>query len=326
MPTLLVNRRMNPALAARVEASVTGRKRDATSTSRMRRLVSLARLALVLALVFAIHAVITTRQRIRTDVDRRRAELLETVRTHAATLTVEDWKAVERIESWLVRLSGAYEGDRVDDRLRSREGRTRILGRPAVYVRGSIDSLRTSDGVAAAAATSSKDALLLCLLDPPARRTEAALYERVRTAYAGGMVLEERSANVRRLDDAIVGLPFLLPPWSDRVRAAEGAKELARLKRDFERAPIERAKRAVRAEVLVAAIDEPGDGKVPTELDGERPHDVRIAIVDLPSGEVLLRMRRRVDPSSLSDAKRPMYARGLDGCALAFDVHRELDR
>src|SRR5690606_36753235 len=111
----------------------------------------------------------------------------------------------------------------------------------------------------------------------------------------------------------------------DRVRAAEDGKELARLERDLERAPIERAKQAARAEILVAAVDEPGDGSGPTELDGERPHDIRLAIVDLPSGEVLLRMRRHVDPSWISTAKRPMYATGLDGCAFAFDVHQALD-
>jgi hypothetical protein len=326
MPTFLVTSRMAPALAARVQASVTGRKRDPGASSRMRRIASLARLALVLVLVFATHTVVTTRQRMRADVEQRRANLLEAVRAHAATLTAEDQSAVARAERWLVRFSGAYEGDVVADEVRSREARKSTLGRPAIYVRGTIESLRTSDGIAAAAATSAKDALLLCLSDPPAERTEAALLERVRTAYGGGVAAEERSANVRRLDDAIVGLPFLLPPWADRVRAAEDANELARLKRDFERTPIERAKQAARAEILVAAADEPGDGSGPTELDGERPHDVRITIVDLRRGEVLLRMRRHVDPSWISAARRPMYATGLDGCAFAFDVHEALDR
>ena len=61
-----------------------------------------------------------------------------------------------------------------------------------------------------------------------------------------------------------------------------------------------------------------------TELDGERPHDVRIGLVDLTSAKMLLRLRKRVDPTWISMNARAQYASGLDACALAMDVHESI--
>jgi hypothetical protein len=125
---------------------------------------------------------------------------------------------------------------------------------------------------------------------------------------------------VRRLNDAIVGLPFLSSTFADRIRGAEDVSEIAKLKKDFESVALDRTKRALRAEVLIVALDEKGDGAAPTELDGERPHDVRVAIVELESGKVLLRAKRHVDPSWIAVDKRPVYSSGADSCALGFDL------
>jgi hypothetical protein len=132
--------------------------------------------------------------------------------------------------------------------------------------------------------------------------------------------MEQRTANVRRLHEAAAGLPVLLPPWAARVRQARDLPELQGLRRELERAPMAAAKQAARAEVLLVALDEPGDGKGPTELDGERPHQVRVALVDLKSDRVLLRVRRQVDPSWISATARSEYAGGLDACALGYDL------
>jgi hypothetical protein len=323
MPTSLTNSRMDPALAARVEASVTGRRTAPGAAPRVRRMISLARLVLVLTAAFAIYSAVTTRQKARTELAQKRLELLEIVQMHAAGVSPTDRGAVTRAEAWLRRLSGAYEGDLVPSELRADGALTAVLARPAIYVRGPIDAFRSPEDIASAAAASAKDALLLCLMHPPAARTERVLLEKVRVAYAGGPSMEEQTANVRRLDEAIVGLPFLQPEWSERVRTVEDAAELARMKRELEHAPIARAKQAAAAKLLVVAIDERGDGKGPTELDGERPHDVRIALVDLAAAKILLRVRKPVDPSWISQAKRPTHASGLDDCALAFDVHAD---
>jgi hypothetical protein len=321
MPTLLVNARMNPALAERVEASVTGRKTSPTgriSPSVVRRFVAWARVVLVVALAAAVYTGVTTYQRTRRALEAKRAELVGIVTIAQADVTAKDRSAVDRAAGWVNRLAGPYEGD-----VAAPPGLAAELLRPAIYVRGAIDTMRTRESLAGAAAASGKDALLFCLLDPPVARSEAAVIKKVRFVRAGGAPFEERTANVRRLDEAMVGLPLLSSDFLGRVRAAEDVSELAKLKKHFEQVPLDRAKRAMRAELLIVALDEKGRTTDPTELDGERPHDVRVAIVELDSGRVMLRARRHVDPSWIDKDQRPVYANGADSCALGFDLRNE---
>ena len=74
--------------------------------------------------------------------------------------------------------------------------------------------------------------------------------------------------------------------------------------------------------MLLFAIDEPGERTAVSELDGEKPHWVRVGLIDLTTGQLLLRLRRRVDPSGLSEVTRAEYARGVDDCSLALDVRQ----
>ncbi len=327
MATLLTTSKMHPELAARIEASVRGVEYKPGAARRLPpRLVSLARAALVLVVALGVYTVVNGRRRDRQELERTRTKLLDTVGAQSAWLSPEDKDAVTRDESWLMRSSGEYEGDLVSAELRAPGALTAALARPTVYVRGALGSFKSPRLIADAAATSGKDSLLLCLMDPPASRSETVLFEKVRVAYGGGPAVEERTRNVRRLHEAIVGLPLLLPPWSDRVRSAADGAELARLEREVERTPIVRAKQAVRAELLLAVLDEPSDGGGPTELDGERAHAVRIVLVDLASEKVLMRAHRLVDPTWISLAKKSTYASGLDSCGLAFDVHQSLGK
>ena len=140
-------------------------------------------------------------------------------------------------------------------------------------------------------------------------------------AYAGGKRIEAPTAHVRRLEEAQLGLPFLTPAWQRDVESTTTRADLERMRVAFERAPIQAAKRAAKAKFLLFAMDEPGVGPGPTELDGERAHPVRVGLVDLSSSKVLLRLRRMVDPSWISAAERAEYSRGLDSCKLALDVH-----
>ena len=141
----------------------------------------------------------------------------------------------------------------------------------------------------------------------------------VRAAYAGSAEVELRAASVRRLEVAVAGLAFLEPAWEERVRAAE-ADDLGGLRRQIDRAPIETAKLAAKSSALIFAVDEAGEGQGPTEIDGERPHAIRLEIVDLALAKVLLRAKKRVDPAWISVDRRPEYASKLDSCAFAFDV------
>ena len=327
MATFLTTSKMHPELAARIEASVRGVEYKPGAPRRLSpRLVSLARAALVLVVALGVTMVVTGRRRDREELERTRRTLLDTVGAQSAWLSPEDKDAVTRDESWLMRSSGEYEGDLVSPELRAPGALTAALARPTVYVRGALGAFKSPRLIADAAGTSGKDSLLLCLMDPPASRVEKVLFEKVRVAYGGGPALEDRTSNVRRLHEAIVGLPLLLPPWSERVRSAPDGAELARLKREVERTPIVRAKQAVRAELLLAALDEPSDGGGPTELDGERAHAVRIVLVDLASEKVLLRTKKLVDPTWISLAKKSTYASGLDSCGLAFEVHEGLGK
>lgn len=324
MATFLVTTKMNTALRARVEKAVHGGR--ATSPRTIRRVVSLARFALVLALGLGIYTVVTNRRSEQRELERVRSELVALARSHAEGLGPNDLGAVARAESWLARVASPGFSETVVDELRAPGALEAKLSGPLVWVRGSLDGFGTPSAVAESIAASGKDALLLCMLHPPPARTEKILLDKIRPVYVGGPELEDHTANARRLHEAAVGLPYLLPPWSERVRAAADRGELSQLRRDLERAPVERAKLAAKAGLLLVALDEPGDGSGPTELDGERPHFVRVALIDVVASKVLLGTRRRVDPSWISDAKKPTRSMGLDSCALAFDVHEAVRR
>lgn len=278
----------------------------------------MARLVLVIAIGAIVWGVVSLHRRDVEDLERTRATLLSAVRAARASLVPEDESAARRAESWLIRSSGTYEGDFIAAELRPPGALAAVLARPAVYVRGALGQMNNSQGIAVAAAISLKDPFLVCLVNPPVSRTETALLAKVRDAYSSAA--EQHSPNVRRLRDAQVGLPFLMPPWSDKIRSAKNPEELDLLRSEFEKAPIEGAKRAAKAELLVFAMDEPDDAGAPAELDGERPHFVRVGLVDLVAAKVLLRTRKPMDPSWISVAKRSLYAGGVDGCALAFDA------
>ncbi|NUP14123.1 MAG: hypothetical protein HOW73_49450 [Polyangiaceae bacterium] len=325
MATFLTTSKMNPALAARVEKSVHGGR--ATSPAATRRLIALARVAAVAGLAIAIWIVVTGRRRDRADTENVRAELVARAEANIESVTTSDRDLVTRAESWLGALSDPdYRGDFVAEELRPAGALAAALSRPALYVRGPMQSFGNYEQLADTAASSKKDALLLCLLRPPASRAEKAVYEQVKIAYFDGPGLEERTSNARRLHDALAGLPFLQAAFADRVRAAQSDKDLKKIRTELDRAPVDAAKVALKSELLLVAIDEPGDGKGPTELDGAQSHFVRLALVDLHASTVLFSLRRHVDPSWISSEKRPTYASGLDGCALGFDVHEQIAR
>jgi hypothetical protein len=323
MATFLTTAKMDPALVARIEASVSGRrkKQPGRAAAAAPRLVSVARVGVLLFVVAVVYMVVGVRRKEKQDVSLARTELLLAASKNSASLTPYEMTSVARAEAWLVNFSRGYDGEVVADELRAPGALGATFARPTVYVRGAIGAFSSSRRIAEAATTSAKDALLLCLLEPPSARAEKDLLAKVRIAYAGGPVMEEHTKNVRRLHDAEVGLPFLTPQWAERVQNAPELADLTRLKRDLDRAPIESAKQAARAGLLLVAMDEPGTGGGPTELDGERTHWVRLGLVDMASEKILLSTRKLVDPSWISLAKKSEYASGLDGCGLAFDVH-----
>jgi hypothetical protein len=96
------------------------------------------------------------------------------------------------------------------------------------------------------------------------------------------------------------GAPFLSPEWDDHIRGAKTLRDLTHLRRELNAAPIDSAKSAMKARLLLVAMDEPKVGDGPTEIDGAYAHYVRVELVDLDTNETLLRARKFVDPGKLS--------------------------
>jgi hypothetical protein len=275
----------------------------------------------VIALV---SAAFVTRRREKGVLEKDRAALADAVRMKGAGVSAEERLAVAHTESWLARLAAAYEGDVLADSVRGKSAFEALVHGSAVYVHGSVAGFENANALAATTNASLKDAFALCLLDPPESRGEKALMARVRVAYSNAAMLEQKTANVRRFRDERETLRVLSPPFAASVLEAD-EHQLSVLKTELERAHVDRGIEALRATLLIAVMDEPGKSGA-AELDGERPHDVRVAIVDLPQSRVLMRLRLPVDPSGWSANVRTEYASGIDGCALAFDVRDRAGR
>lgn len=318
MATFLTTPKMSPEFRARLEASVRG-KRIAPGARLAPRSRSWLRLAAIGVSVAAVLALFAFFRKERAELEAARGELLERARREAAPLTSDDQRTPERVKTWLERLSGPYPGDSIAKELRGTAELTSALSRSILYVRGPLGSFRSASGIAESAGSSLKDALVTCLLDPPASRSEKALLARARTAYGRGERADP-TAHVALVRDALAGLPFLGAEFLSRVQAAEHVRELSRLERDFTRAPLSEARRAAKSELLLFAMDEPATRPGPVELDGERAHDVRVGLVDLRAERLLLQLRFPVDPSFISVNARVEYAGPIDSCALALDV------
>lgn len=316
MATLLVTRRMSPELRARVEASVAGR-RKASGRTKAPWLRAGVRAGLVLFAALLLVAGVRMRRQALAELEAEQNALLARLEREARAFSERERLIAERVETWLLHAAEPYRGDSVAAELRG-AGLAAALARPAVYVRGSLATFAEPGGLAASAESSFPDAFVLCLHAPPATRKEKALASRARAVLAGATRREV--PHVARLADALRVLPLFAPAFTGRVRSADHPRELAVLRDVLERAPLAGARAAARAELLLFAIDEPGDPALPAELDGERPHRVRIGIVDLAAEKSLLALRRTVDPTSLSAAARAEHASGIDSCALALDV------
>jgi hypothetical protein len=321
MPTLLVNRKMSPALVARIETSVTGRRPKSKAVRSTARRTSLLRLAAVLGLAAPIAVMATGYRRSRAELADARAALSGEWTRQTGTLSADDQGFLVRAEERLRGFAGEYPGDLTVETLRPAGSLGAVLGRPSVYVRGPIAAFSSSQGIARAALESGKDAFLLCLLDPPSSRDEKSLLGKARIALGGGDPAQKLTPNVHPLHELEVGLPVFLPAWGERVRSARDTQELSRLERELHKAPIDATKSALGARLLIAVLDEPNEGTGPTELDGEHTHQVRVLMAELPAHEPLLRMRRRADPSWITPSRRSRYARQLDSCKLALDLH-----
>lgn len=322
MRTLLVNQKMAPALAARIEASVAGRRQVVGLKRSNRRVALVVRAAAVVMVLGVVGSAVWAQRNARLDRDRMRAALTQDWSDARNEVGVQGEQLLMQIERLLTEAAGhAGAGEYVAQPLRREGALAAVLARPLIYVRIPSVAAATHASIAAASAESGKDAFLLCLLEPPRPASEQAFLPKARAALAGGTATYPLTAQVFRLHDLESGTSRLSLAWGAAIAGARDTKALSRLQRDFQKAPILGVKNALRAEVLVATLDEADDSGGVTEMDGEHPHTVRVVLWDLKRAELLLSVRRHVDPSWVSPNRRSQYARELDSCKLAIAVH-----
>jgi hypothetical protein len=316
--TFLTTSKMSPELVARVEQSVRGPTAGRKLSPRTVALLRAGALLIVLGLAVWF---ILTRRRMNHELEADRASLLEAVRGESSQLDDAERSMVARANGWLGREDGDYQGDVVSPELRG-EALPKTLARTMVYVRGPLGRFANEADILEVADASIVDAFVLCLLDPPAERSEKILRRRARAVFTGGDGVKA-AAHVERFYSAILGLRVLAPEWENRVRAAETLREIATLRAELAAAPLDAAGRAARAELLLVVADEPTLGG-PTELDGASNHWIRATLIDLASGRVLLRLRKLVDPAWIHPDTRVEYASGINSCEAALAVRDEV--
>lgn len=307
---------MSPALSARVQAAVSGRQ------APRRPLKSLLRILTFAFVVASVVGVVRFRQQRQQRLETQRAELLASLQQAGKSLTRTDRELPARVATTIaLEAAAGYLGDQLPQELRNEAQLMAVLSQPTLYVRGPLDALARPERVSEVAASSSKDAFVLCLLAPAEARTEKALRLKASAAYAQSKSLEV-TQHVERLAPLLQALPLMGRDWTRRIQAAETAPALQILQKLVDAAPLAAAVRAAKARQLLLVLDEAGTSTGPSELDGERAHAVRVVLTDLTSGDARLRFRRNVDPAWLSDQARAQYASGIDSCALAMDLRQ----
>jgi hypothetical protein len=317
--TFLVTPKMNPELAARVEASVRGRRGDDARAAPTR--VAVMRVLALAAALCVLGLWLREWQHRDAELEAARDELLVAIGREASSLTPRDHQLSSRVDAML-KETAADSDDVVSEQLAKPEALAAWLAKPTAYFRAERAAFAADVPLLEKSRSSLKDAFILCLIHPPKTPGEKAMLKHIQRAYAGA--LEKRTPNVRRLHAAVHVLALLSREWLKRVEEADSLAELNELQKAFERAPIERGKAAARSELLIYLLDEPTEQGAPTELDGASRHDVQVGFIDVRSGKPLLRLRQRVDPAWISDANRPEMGRALNSCNLAIDVRARL--
>lgn len=312
MPTFLTTRKMHPDLRARIERSVSGRTTGGQTARATTR--ALFRAGLVLGIgSLATFLWLSYRAEVR-ELESARFELKAQLSALKKDLTPEDLGLATRIHQAIAREAEAYLGDVRGDL----EGWTPSEENgPAIYVRLSLTDAQSADRIEEQSLESRRDALLDCFLDPPQERDEAGLLRRVRQVYSGA---RSNLPSVHPASSVFLSLVYLAPHFEAQVESASSRRILNQLQSSLIDAKLRRLTPALKARTLILALDEPKEAGVPSEVDGASRHSMRLVVADLRQDRTLLRDRREVDPTWISEALRFRYALGLDGCRFARDV------
>jgi len=153
LPTFLTTPKMSPELAARVNASVSGKARG-QKRSVVRALLGLAVLVTV---ALAIGSIAVSRTRQSDALESRRTRLLESFRERSASVAELDRRMLDRSMDLLLTLSAPYEGDLVSPKLRNKEQLGATLAQPTIYLRAPIEGFDDLQSLRAASEASFPD-------------------------------------------------------------------------------------------------------------------------------------------------------------------------
>jgi hypothetical protein len=315
MPTFLVTPRMPPALRRRIHESVRLDLRQRTLFPNRGRGRMVLRIALAgAALGLAVFLVLTYRQSRREVEDKRQAILAEYRRLEASVPEDTRTRAWRKLPGLLSTQRRSVRSDYEYNH--GLEGHLNdLLQRTFVYIRADAQELDSPASALDAARESSVDALASCLVTPPTNLKESTLLRAIGQAPPADRVLS--------FADLLHALEFFETTFEKEVRTATQMQELERLARRLEREELQRGLIALRAPLLVVAIDQPKQSGIVSDFDGEAPHDIVLRVFDLWEGAALVwHEQRSVDPAWISAKSRLAYSRPLDSCKLAYELRQ----
>jgi hypothetical protein len=256
-------------------------------------------------------------------------QLLARQRAVVVTLGAAWYPLRDRLEATILRAAAADAPDFVSPKAVKGEFRTK----PGLYLRMRLVDAKDVLSIRAAAAEAKRDAFAACLLREP---NEAG-----RRGEVDGGAFAEQPWN---LGQAYAATRILSGTWVEAVTDADDDLRLRIFVEQLDKAVRDEIPRAVdivkRAEFFLLVLDEDvpealasADGGVLTEEALQLvAHPARIRLVDLSSGEELLRLRRTGDARVLSVGEhaagspemRDAMTRQANNCSLAWRVEEML--
>ncbi|MBW2458798.1 MAG: hypothetical protein JRI68_30140, partial [Deltaproteobacteria bacterium] len=303
MGTYLTNSKMGPELRARIEASVTGR-RGPSRTVLTPRVRAVVRIAVLLVVAGALFAFVRQWRESSHELDQAKAALLADLDRLRGARQPRGEPLVRAVGRWLSEAAKVPGDELLDPSLREPAALASLLDQPLVYLRAPAGAVTAPSWLGRLEPDPAMDAFVACLLSPPAGRAERDLVAMVEAAYRGGAALAKETAQAHRLQVVVLAKPFFEDSWRELVQDARTVSAVAELRLAMEQAHLERAAQVERAGLLVYLLDEPKKAGTASELDGASEHVIRLGIVDLAAATPLLRIRRLVDPSWISEARR----------------------
>jgi hypothetical protein len=280
-----------------------------------------------------------------------RARILAKQRAIAAEHGASFFSLRDRVEQWTAELArGTFEPDLVAPSLKGAGDRRDLplFKRPGVYLRVTREDARSPEKIRAAARESLRDAFTSCLLHTPHLTQHKGQPCRVSKECPQGHLCNEADVCAQpgqpfNMRLAYHGLRVLGDAWVRSVQSSgDGASDtlvLRRYEMDIDSAlsndlPVV-TELLRQAEYFLVVVDEipegfkaPPDASLAQAVQGE-PHPARVALRDLKTGELLLRLHRTVDvtiPAVPGDAEAiDAQRRQILNCALAQEVRAALD-